>query len=76
LGTSNNEFIRTGKPFQGIEDAFKGREQLVETIAGGLIGALVLVAFVVIGGGSFGAITGSLFYRNSKGDSFAERQRN
>ena len=56
-----------GRPFRGIEDVFRGPEQLGEATADGLIGALVLVAFVVIGGGSFGSITRSLFYRNSKG---------
>ena len=69
FGRSNHKYIGIGKTlFQGIEDVFRGLEQLGEAIAAGLIiGALVLVAFVVIGGRSFGTITGSLYYRNSKG---------
>jgi hypothetical protein len=77
LGEAAMSLFGEGRPFQGIEDVFRGPEQLGEAIADGLIiGALVLVDFLLLAAGRLVPLPDRFSIRIQKRYSFPERQRN
>ena len=54
-----DNLLAQGNPFQGINDAFRGLEQVVEGIITGLIiAAIIMLVITIVFGIGFGTITG------------------